>query len=108
MASSNVLNLDDTNFESTLQSLKVPVIVDFWAEWCGPCRMLGPILDQVADEQKDIIQVVKVNVDNAPATSEKFGVRSIPYIVYFKNGEAVANELGVKSKDHLVSKAKSL
>ena len=104
MASDLVLNLNDSNFDAEIASSTVPVIVDFWAEWCGPCRMLGPVLDKLAEEKAGEVKVVKVNVDHAPELSAKYGVRSIPMLLFMKGGEVKETVVGVQSKDALLAK----
>jgi thioredoxin 1 len=104
MASEAVLLRNDTNFASEIANTTVPVLVDFWAEWCGPCRMLGPILDQLATEKGDTIKVIKVNVDESPALSAQYGVRSIPMLLFIKDGEVKETVVGVQSKDALARK----
>ena len=104
MASEAVLLRNDTNFASEIANTTVPVLVDFWAEWCGPCRMLGPILDQLAAEKGDAIKVIKVNVDESPALSAQYGVRSIPMLLFIKDGEVKETVVGVQSKDALARK----
>jgi len=108
MASDKVLQLNDTNFASEIASTTVPVLVDFWAEWCGPCRMLGPILDQLATEKGDAIKVIKVNVDDSPALASQYGVRSIPMMLFIKNGEVKETVVGVQSKDALAKKLEAI
>jgi thioredoxin 1 len=104
MASDLVLNLNDSNFDAEINASTVPVIVDFWAEWCGPCRMLGPVLDQLAAEKSGSVKVVKVNVDENPALSQRYGVRSIPMLLFMKNSEVKETVVGVQSKAALVAK----
>ena len=98
------LELTDSNFEvEALQSDK-PVMVDFWAEWCGPCRMVGPIVEEVAKEYSDKALVGKLNVDHNPGVAQKYGIRSIPTILFFKNGEVVDRQVGAVPKAALVKK----
>ena len=108
MASENVITLTEANFASEIKNATVPVVVDFWAEWCGPCRMLGPILEDVAKEKGTAVIIAKVNVDEAPAIAAQFNVRSIPMLVFFKNGEAKDVVVGVQSKDALIKKIDAL
>ena len=96
----------NTNFEELLQSEKL-VIVDFWATWCGPCRMLSPILDEVEEEMADKIQVVKVNVDDADEVAAQFRIMSIPTLLFFKNGQIVDKTVGAMPKNILVDKINS-
>ena len=108
MASEAVLLLNDTNFASEIANTTVPVLVDFWAEWCGPCRMLGPILDQLATEKGAAIKVIKVNVDESPALSAQYGVRSIPMLLFIKDGQVKDTVVGVQSKDALARKLEAI
>ncbi|MBL9130031.1 MAG: thioredoxin [Verrucomicrobiaceae bacterium] len=108
MASDAVLTLTEANFESEIANSTVPVIVDFWAPWCGPCRMLTPILEDLAKEQDGKVKIGKVNVDEAPNLSAKFNVRSIPMLIFFKNGQAKETVVGVRSKDALLQSLAAL
>lgn len=108
MASEHVLTLNESNFQSEISGSSVPVLVDFWAEWCGPCRMLGPILDQLADEKAGAVKVGKVNVDENPGLAAQFSVRSIPMMVFIKDGEVKDTVVGVQSKDALIKRLEAL
>ena len=103
------LNLTETNFQSEVIDSEVPVLVDFWAEWCGPCKMLGPVLEQVTAELNGKAKVGKVNIDDARDLAVKYGVRSIPLLLFFKNGEVKDQVLGANvTKDQLKAKLLAL
>ena len=89
------------NFEAEVVKSDRPVLVDFWATWCGPCMMLGPVVAEIAEERKDVIRVGKVNVDEEPELAAKFGIMSIPAVLLFRDGEVVANSVGYVSKEDL-------
>lgn len=101
--SENVSAVTDGSFESEVLKSDVPVLVDFWAEWCGPCRMVAPILDQVAAEQKGKLKVVKLNVDENPETPNKFAIRGIPTLLLFKDGKVAATQVGAVAKAQLTA-----
>ena len=91
--------VNESNFEDVVLKNEGPVLVDFWATWCGPCRMLGPVIAQVADEQEGKVTVAKINVDDSPALARRFGIRSIPTLMLFKDGEAVNTTMGYLPKE---------
>lgn len=97
----SVLHASDTSFEKDVLKADKPVVVDFWAEWCGPCKMIAPYLDDIANELGDRVQIVKVNIDENPLTPTKYGVRGIPTLMVFKNGAAVATKVGALPKRQL-------
>lgn len=100
--SDRIVHTSDSGFESDVLASDRPVLLDFWAEWCGPCKMIAPLLDEAADEYGDKLSVVKINIDENPNTPQKFGIRSIPTLMIFKNGAPQAQKLGAMSKSQLV------
>jgi thioredoxin 1 len=96
------VHIDDANFEKDVLKAGGPVLVDFWAEWCGPCKQIGPILDEIAGEMKGKLTVAKVNIDKNPETPQKYGVRGIPTLILFKDGKAVATKVGSMPKSKLL------
>lgn len=99
-----VLNVTDKNFEAEVLKSDLPVLVDFWAEWCGPCRMVGPIVEELSKEYDGKAVVGKVDVDSNPGISAKYGIRNIPTILLFKGGEVVDKQVGVAQKSVLAEK----
>jgi thioredoxin 1 len=98
------LEITDANFDEVVLKSDKPVLVDFWAEWCGPCRMVGPVVEEIAKEYGDKAVVGKVNVDTNPGISMKFGIRNIPALLFFKNGEIVDKQIGAVPKSVLADK----
>jgi thioredoxin 1 len=95
---SNVITLTSENFEQEVLASEVPVVVDYWAPWCGPCRMLGPVIEQIAADRAGTVKVAKVNVDDEPALAQRAGVRGIPYVVLYRNGDVAAQAVGAQPK----------
>lgn len=98
---SNTVEFTDSNFEEEVLKSEHPVLVDFWAEWCGPCRMIGPVVEEMASEYAGKAKIGKVNVDHNPEVSVKYGIRSIPALMIFKNGQVVDQIIGAVPKTHL-------
>ena len=91
----------DANFEAEVLNSSEPVVVDFWAEWCGPCRMIAPALDEISHEMEGKVKIVKLNVDENPAVAAQYGIRSIPTLLIFKNGQLASQKVGAASKTDL-------
>jgi thioredoxin 1 len=97
----NVAEFTDTNFDSEVLQSDKPVLVDFWATWCGPCRQIAPMIDEIATDNSDAVKVGKVNIDEHPRSAQKYGVTSIPTLIIFKNGEVVQKFVGIQPKARL-------
>jgi thioredoxin 1 len=102
------IEVNEANFETEVLKSAQPVLVDFWAQWCGPCKMLGPVLEEVASEKGDRVKVAKVNIDENSALAERFGIRAIPTLLYFVGGEVRKQTSGVVSKQAIVSNLDAL
>jgi thioredoxin 1 len=100
--------LTDANFGEIVLKADKPVLVDFWAEWCGPCRVIGPIVNEIAEDYQNRVIVGKLDVDNNPEVSFKYGIRNIPTILFFKNGQVADKQVGAVPKGVLVNKVESL
>ena len=103
MASDLIKHISDASFESDVIKAEKPVLVDYWAEWCGPCKMIAPILDEVSETYKDKLQVAKMNVDENRDIPAKFGIRGIPTLMIFKDGQLAATKVGAMSKAQLTA-----
>jgi len=100
---SEVLHINDADFESVVVNSDIPVLLDFWAPWCGPCKMIAPVLDELAPEFAGKVKIVKMNVDDNQTTPAQFGVRSIPTLLLIKNGQVVATQVGALPKTQLAN-----
>jgi len=98
-----VIHTSDATFEHDVLKSAEPVLLDFWAEWCGPCKMIAPILDEAANEFKGRLKIAKLNIDENPQTPPRFGIRGIPTLILFKNGKVEAQKVGALSKSQLVA-----
>ena len=98
-----IVNITDDSFESEVLKAEKPVLVDYWAEWCGPCKMIAPVLEEIAREYAGQIKVAKLNIDENPATPPKYGIRGIPTLMLFKNGNVEATKVGALSKSQLTA-----
>ena len=101
--SENILYVTDSTFEDEVLKSEKPVILDFWAEWCAPCKMIASILDELADEYKDKVTVAKINIDENQSTPQKYAVRGIPTLILYKNGDVAATKVGAASKSQLAA-----
>ena len=101
--SDNIVYVTDQSFDEEVLKCEGPVLVDFWAEWCGPCKMIAPILDEIADEYAGKVRITKLNIDENPATPPKYGIRGIPTLMLFKDGNVEATKVGAVSKSQLTA-----
>ncbi len=99
----NIVTVSDANFDEEVGASETPVVVDFWAEWCGPCKMVAPVLEEIAGEKKGSLKVAKLNVDDNPRTAQRFQVMSIPTLLLFKDGEPASRIVGARSKNQILS-----
>ena len=102
------LAVDDSNFDEVVLKSDKPVMVDFWAEWCGPCRIISPIIEEISSEYTEQALVVKCDVDNSPGVAARFGIRNIPTVLYFKDGNVADKQVGAVPKNNYVSKLSAL
>ena len=108
MSTASAIHLDETTFDQTVSDSNVPILVDFWATWCGPCRMIAPVLEEIAEEQADAVRIVKVDVDNNPELSNRCEIRNIPTLLFFKGGELKDQVVGLTTKADLISRLNAL
>src|SRR6476659_4452951 len=102
------ININEASFERAVLKSPLPVLVDFWAPWCGPCKMIGPLLDEIARESEGRFRIAKVNIDDEPALMHRFGVRAVPTLLFFSGGEMRDQIVGVGAKQAIVEKLKNL
>lgn len=100
---SNIVNVTDSTFDAEVLQSDSPVLVDYWAEWCGPCKMIAPILDEISGEYDGKLKIAKLNIDDNPDTPPKYGIRGIPTLMLFKNGNVEATKVGALSKSQLTA-----
>ena len=98
---SKIVHISDESFETEVLKASGPVLIDYWAEWCGPCKMIAPILDELAEEYDERVKIVKLNIDDNPETPPKYGIRGIPTLMLFKDGNVEATKVGAVSKSQL-------
>ncbi len=101
--SDSIIHVTDANFEAEVLKSADPVLVDYWADWCGPCKMLAPVLDEIANEYAGKVKVAKLNIDENPGTPPRYGIRGIPTLMLFKDGEVEATKIGAVSKSQLTA-----
>lgn len=101
--SEQIVHVTDDNFEAEVLKSELPVLVDYWAEWCGPCKMIAPVLDEISGEYTGKIKVAKLNIDDNPNTPPRYGIRGIPTLMLFKDGEVEATKVGAVSKSQLIA-----
>ena len=99
----HIAHISDESFEEEVLQSEQPVLIDYWAEWCGPCKIIGPVLDEIATEYSNRLKVVKLNIDDNPQTPPKYGIRGIPTLMVFKNGQVEATKVGAVSKAQLTA-----